>query len=310
MIAAGRVIAAGAGSDVHLRWDLVADVQQLLAYHFMVNALRAATVTAVVAGIAGWFMVLRRQTFVGHTLSVLSFPGAAGALVVGVASLWGYFGLCIAAALVISAVPYSADRRGFSGEPAVVGVIQAFALGCGFAFAHLYHGFLSSTLDNLLFGTFLGVTDDQVLVLFAVAAAAAATLAVIGRPLLFSSVDPSVAAGRGVPVRVLSATFLVVLAVAVAEISQITGALLVFALLVMPPAAAQQLTSRPSTGLALSVAIGVIVVWLGVGLSYFSSYPTGFFITTFGFVAYVGAVVANRTRVCMGRRTTLAAVAR
>ena len=167
-----------------------------------------------------------------------------GALVVGVAGLWGYFGLCIAAAMVIGAVPYTADRRGFSGEPAVVGVVQAFALGCGFLFVHLYTGFLSSTLDNLLFGTFLGVTDDQVLVLAAVAAAALATLAVIGRPLLFSSVDPSVAAARGVPVRALSAIFLVVLAVAVAEISQITGALLVFALLVMPPAAAQQLTSR------------------------------------------------------------------
>ncbi|MDQ2725896.1 MAG: metal ABC transporter permease [Actinomycetota bacterium] len=291
-------------TSVHLRWDLVADVQQLLAYHFMVNALRSATITAVVAGIAGWFMVLRRQTFVGHTLSVVSFPGAAGALVVGVASGWGYFGLCIAAALVISAVPYSADRRGFSGEPAVAGVIQAFALGCGFWFSHLYRGFLSSTLDNLLFGTFLGVTDDQVLVLGAVAAAAVAALATIGRPLLFSSVDPSVAAGRGVPVRALSAMFLVVLAVAVAEISQITGALLVFALLVMPPAAAQQLTSRPSAGLALSVILGVVVVWLGVGVSYFSAYPTGFFITTFGFIAYVGAVATNRARARRGRRRT------
>ncbi len=281
-------------TGVHLRWDLVADLQQLFAYHFMVNALRSATITAVVAGIAGWFMVLRRQAFVGHTLSVVSFPGAAGALVVGVASLWGYFALCIAAAVVISAVPYSADRPGFSGESALVGVIQAFALGCGFLFAHLYPGFLSATLDNLLFGTFLGVTDDQVLVLAAVAAAAVATLAVIGRPLLFSSVDPSVAAGRGVPVRLLSAIFLIVLAVAVAEISQITGALLVFALLVMPPAAAQQLTSRPSSGLILSVVIGVVVVWLGVGVSYFSAYPTGFFITTFGFVAYVAAVVTNR----------------
>lgn len=293
-------------TGVHLRWDLVADVQQLLAYHFMVNALRSATITAVVAGIAGWFMVLRRQTFVGHTLSVVSFPGAAGALVVGVASLWGYFGLCVAAAVVITTIPYSADRRGFSGEPAVVGVIQAFALGCGFLFSHLYHGFLSSTLDNLLFGTFLGVTDDQVLVLGVVATAAVATLAVIGRPLLFSSVDPSVAAARGVPVRALSALFLVVLAVAVAEISQITGALLVFALLVMPPAAAQQLTSRPSTGLALSVAIGVVVVWLGVGVAYYSAYPTGFFITTFGFVAYAGAVASNRVRARLGRRPVAA----
>ncbi|MDQ6837834.1 MAG: metal ABC transporter permease [Actinomycetota bacterium] len=296
----GLVADAGA----HLRWDVVADIQQVLAYHFMVNALRSATITAVVAGITGWFMVLRRQTFVGHTLSVVSFPGAAGALVAGVATGWGYFGLCVAAAMVISAIPYSADRRGFSAESAVVGVIQAFALGCGFLFAHLYHGFLSSTLDNLLFGTLLGVTDDQVWALAAVAVTAVAALTVIGRPLLFSSVDPAVAAARGVPVRVVSAVFLVVLAMAVAEISQITGALLVFALLVMPAAAAQQLTIRPSRGLALSVVIGVVVAWLGVGVSYFSSYPTGFFLTSFGFIAYTGAVASNRVRAALGRRPT------
>jgi zinc/manganese transport system permease protein len=291
-----------AGGGVHLGWDLVADLQQLFTYHFMVNALWSATITAVVAGVAGWFMVLRRQTFAGHTLSVVSFPGAAGALVVGVAGLWGYFGACVAAALVISAIPYAADRRGFSGESAVVGTVQAFALACGFLFAHLYQGFLSSTLNNLLFGTFLGVTDDQVLVLGAVAAAALATLAVIGRPLLFSSVDPAVAAARGVPVGLVSAVFLVTLAVAVAEISQITGALLVFALLVMPPAAAQQLTSRPAAGLVLSVAIGLVVAWLGVGIAYFSAYPTGFFITTFGFIAYVAAVGSARARGRAGRR--------
>lgn len=288
-------------SAVHLRWDLVADLQLLLQYHFMVNALRSATITAVVAGVAGWFMVLRRQTFVGHTLSVVSFPGAAGALLLGISSLWGYFGLCLAAAVVISAVPYTADRRGFSEEPAVAGVVQAFALGAGFLFASLYHGFLGATLDSLLFGTFLGVTDGQILVLATVAAAALAILAFIGRPLLFTSVDPAIAAARNVPVRLLSALFLVVLAAAVAEISQITGALLVFALLVMPPAAAQRLTARPAAGLALSVLIGLLVAWLGVSAAYFSPYPTGFFVTTFGILAYVGAVTAGRLGNRMGR---------
>ncbi|HEY3811398.1 MAG TPA: metal ABC transporter permease [Acidimicrobiales bacterium] len=278
-----------AGSSVHLSWNLGSDLHQLFAFHFMVNALRAATITAIVAGAAGWFVVFRRQAFAGHTLSVVAFPGAAGATWLGITAAWGYFGFCVAAAVIISAVPYSDDRRGFSEEPAIVGVVQAFFLALGFLFVMLYKGFLNG-VDALLFGTFLGVTDHQVVVLAAVGAAALAALAVIGRPLLFASVDPAVASASGVPVRALSVVFLIVLGVAVAEVSQITGALLVFALLVMPAAAAQQLTARPALGLILSVVIGLVVVWLGIGVSYFSVYPSGFYITTFGFAAYLVAV--------------------
>ncbi len=278
--------ATPAGS-ANLSWNLAHDIEQLFAYHFMVNALAAATITAVVAGVAGWFMVLRRQTFAGHTLSVVSFPGAAAATWLGISVLWGYFGFCCTAAAIISLVPYSADRRGFSEEPAVIGVLQAFALGCGFLFVSLYKGFLNG-LDALLFGTFLGVTDTQLLALAGVAAAAVAALAVLGRPLLLASVDPAVAAAEGVPVRLVSSLFLVVLGAAVAEVSQITGALLVFALLVMPAAAAQRLSARPAAGLALSVAIGLGVAWLGLGASYFfPAYPAGFFITTVGFASYL-----------------------
>lgn len=282
-------VALLADSGTHLSWNIGRDLHQLFAFHFMVNALWAGTITAVIASVAGWFMVLRRQTFAGHTLALVAFPGAAGATWLGIAPLWGYFGFSVAAALLIAAVPRSADSRGFSEESAVIGVVQAFALACGLQFVMLYKGFLSGT-QSLLFGTFLGVTNHQVLILGAVAGAALIFLAVVGRPLLFASIDPDVAAARGVPVRLLSTLFLVVLAVAVAEVSQITGVLLVFALLVMPAAAAQQLTTRPSTGLAVSVVIGLIVTWLGMGVAYFSIYPIGFFVTTFGFGAYVLAV--------------------
>lgn len=289
-----------ADTATHLSWNLASDLQQLFEFHFMVNALEAATATAIVASLAGWFVVFRRQTFAGHTLAVVSFPGAAGAIWLGLAAAWGYFGFCVAAALVIGLVPYTADRRGFSEEPAIVGVVQAFALACGFLFVMLYHGFLNG-LDALLFGTFLGVTDRQVLVLALVAVGAVSVLALIGRPLLFASVDPAVAAAQGVPVRALSITFLIVLGVAVAEVSQITGALLVFALLVMPAAAALQITARPGLGLILSGLIGLVVAWLGIGVSYFSVYPSGFFITSFGFAAYLFAAAGRRMADNAGR---------
>jgi zinc/manganese transport system permease protein len=289
-------------AEPRLTWDLGRDVSQLFDYPFMVNALRAGTIVAVVAAVIGWFMVIRRQTFAGHTLALVGFPGAAGATLIGVSATYGYFTFCVVAALVIAALP-RATRAGFSEESAVIGVVQAFALACGFLFVTLYAGNLNG-INSLLFGSFLGITDTQVATLLAVGVAALVVIAVIGRPLLFASLDPDVAAAHGVPVRLLSVVFLVVLGVAVAEASQITGALLVFALLVVPAATAQVLTARPLLGLGISVAVGVAVTWLGLACSYFSDEPIGFFVTTLAFAAYLLAHagrwtvrrVQNRTR--------------
>jgi zinc/manganese transport system permease protein len=252
----------------------------------MVSALQAGTIVAVVAGAVGWFMVLRRQSFAGHALAVVGFPGAAGATLLGIGVAWGYFAFCIAAAFGIALLPGAGNGR--RDESAITGTIQAFALACGFLFVSLYQGFLSG-INGLLFGSFLGITPDQVLTLLVIGAATLLVLATIGRPLLFASIDPQVAAGRGVPVRALSLVFLLVLGAAVAEASQITGTLLVFALLVAPAAAAQQLTARPALGLTLSVLIGLAVTWLGLGIAYWWPFPIGSVITTLAFAAYLAA---------------------
>jgi zinc/manganese transport system permease protein len=286
-----------------LSWNLALDFRQLFLYPFMVNAFRAGTIVAFTAGALGWYMVLRRQTFAGHTLAIVSFPGAAAAILIGVSAMVGYFAAAIAAAIVIAAVPRSLGGRARSGESAVIGTVQAFALACGALFVSLYGGFLNG-LTDLLFGSFLGISNSQVLTLLAVAALALAVLAVIGRPLFFATVDPDVAAARGVHVRLLGTIFLILLGCAAAEVSQITGALLVFALLVMPAATAQQLTTRPLASFALTIALGLAIVWLGLAIAYFSAYPVGFYITTFGFAGYVLAAVG---RIAAGRvRTALA----
>jgi zinc/manganese transport system permease protein len=274
-----------------LTWNLIDDVRNALAFHFMVNAFRAGTIVAIVAAGIGWFMVLRRETFAGHTLSLVGFPGAAGAIWLGVAAVWGYFAFCIAAALVIAAIP-TRRARGYHDESAAIGTLQAFALACGFLFASLYGGFANG-FNALLFGTFLGVTDAQVVVLLVVGAAALVIVSVVARPLLFASVDPDVARARGVPVRLLSVTFLVVLGVAVAEASQITGSLLVFALLVAPAATAQIVTARPVLGLGIAIAVGLAITWLGLGIAYYSTYPVGFWITTVAFGAFVAAKITR-----------------
>lgn len=274
-----------------LSWNPVTILRELLTYPFMINAFRAGTIVAIAAGSIGWFMVLRRQAFVGHTLALVAFPGAAAATLIGISAAYGYFGFCIVAALILAAVPASRGR-GYSDESAATGILQAFALASGFLFIALYKGFLNG-VNALLFGSFLGITTQQVRSLLGVAVVALAVLALIGRPLLFASIDPQVAAARGVPVRGLAITFLLLLGVAAAETSQITGALLVFALLVMPAATAQLLTARPALSLALSVLIAVAVTWLGLAMAYYSTYPTGFYVTSLAFAAYVVAWAAE-----------------
>jgi zinc/manganese transport system permease protein len=284
-----------------LGWNLAADVREVLSYHFMVNALRAGTIVAVVAGAVGWFMVQRRQAFAGHTLAVIGFPGAAAATWLGVSPVAGYFGACIAGALMLAALPVSgpggqaAARR---DESAAIGTAQAFALACGLLFVSLYRGFLSG-LNSLLFGTITGVSDGQVLALAVGALLVVATLAALGRPLLFATVDPDVARARGVPVRLLATAFLVVLGIAAAGTSQVTGSLLVFALLVAPAAAAVRLTTRPVTGILLSVLIAVTITWIGEGIAFYSPYPIGFWVSTLGFAVFV---LASAGRLAADRR--------
>ena len=260
-------------------------IDELFQFHFMTNALIAGGLVAVTASALGWFMVVRRQTFAGHTLSLIAFPGAAAAALAGAPVFVGYFVACAAGALALSAVT-GGEARSISHESAAIGSVQAFALGLGFLFVSLYHGLLTS-LDSLLFGTFLGITDVQVLTLLGISVMALLALGVIARPLLFASVDADVARASGVPVALLSIGFLLLLGLAVAATSQITGALLVFALLVTPAATAQLITPRPGLSLALSVAIALAVTWAGLAIAYFSIYPVGFYVTSLSFGLYV-----------------------
>jgi zinc/manganese transport system permease protein len=277
-----------------LSWNLVGDVSEMFAYPFMVNAFLAGTIVAIVAGLVGWFMVLRRQSFAGHTLAVVGFPGAAGATFLGISPAFGFFGFCLAAALAIAAAgPRSAGaQRGRSKESAVIGTVQAFALSCGFLFVSLYKGNLEG-LSALLFGSFLGITTQQVLLLAVAGLATLVALSAIARPLLFASIDPEVAAAEGTPVLGLDAIFLLLLGAAAAEASQIAGSLLVFALLVVPATTAQLLTSRPSASALLTPLIGLVVTWLGLALAYYSNAPIGFYITSLSFAAYLFASAAR-----------------
>src|SRR5271167_1433795 len=157
-------------------------------------------IVAVMASLVGWFMVLRRETFAGHTLSIMSFPGASGAALIGVPLAAGYFGFCAVSALVIAAASQVRGRRDAAAGTAVVGTVQAIAFALGYLFLSLYGGVLED-LENLLFGSVLGVSSGELATLLAVAVGVLAFLAASGRVLLFASVDEDVARAHGVPVR-------------------------------------------------------------------------------------------------------------
>jgi zinc/manganese transport system permease protein len=277
-----------------LRLDLIADLRELFAFPFMVHALEAGTIVAVFAAAVGWYMVLRRQSFAGHTLSLMAFPGATGAALIGLPVSLGYYLACGAAAIAMGQTTRT-STRGFSAETAVIGTVQTVGLAAGYLFLSLNSAILSGT-ETLLFGTFLGVTQGQVVTLLVIAVVALALLAAGARPLLFSTMDRELARASGIPVAALDVLFLLLLALAVAATSQITGVLLVFAVLVAPPAAAQQLTSRPLAGLLLGILFALLVVWLGLCAAYFSPWPVGFYTTTFAFAVYVIARLIGSRR--------------
>jgi zinc/manganese transport system permease protein len=263
------------------------DLLLLLHFHFMRNALLSGAMVALAAGVVGYFVVVRGQSFAGHSLSQVGFPGAAAALLIGIAPQFGLIAFCLAAALGIGFLPRLIGG-GYRSESGAIGVILAFSLALGLLFFHLYTGF-ADTLLAYLFGTFLGIDDRQVMVVGATALLTLAAIVAVGRPLLFASIDAQAAAARGVPVRTLSILFLLLLGLAVAISVQLIGTLLTFALIVTPAAAAQQLTTRPGAGIVLTALLALLVTWAGLAVAYFTIYPAGFFVTSFAFAIYLTA---------------------
>jgi zinc/manganese transport system permease protein len=263
---------------------------QLLGEHFVHTALWAGAVAAVVSGAIGVFVVARGMSFAVHAISELGFTGAAGALALGLDPVLGIFGGSVLVGLVLGLLSLRGRER-----DSAIGAVLAFGLGLGVLFLSLYQGYATEA-TNLLFGSIVGVSDAQLRNLAIVAAVVLAGLAILYRPLLFSSVDPEIAAARGVPLRALSVAIYLLLALTTAEAIQVVGVLLVLTLVITPAAAAQRLTGRPGRALLLSVVIALVSTEGGILLSLAKPWPTSFFISTLSFAAYVGARAVDWSR--------------
>lgn len=252
----------------------------MLDYDFMQNAFAAAGVAAVVSGLVGYFLVLRGQTFAGHALSHIGFAGATGAVLIGVASVWGLVGFTIAAGVGMGML---GER--IQGRDVAIGVVLSLALGFGLLFLHYYTAFASQA-TALLFGNVLAVDRSMIGTLAILGLITLAGLAAIMRPLIFSSLQPELAEAKGVPLRFVSTAFLTIVALAVSESVQIVGVLLVFALMVGPPATAQRLVTGLWGGMLLSAAIALAEAWLGIAVAYHTDWPVSFCIATLSALGY------------------------
>jgi zinc/manganese transport system permease protein len=280
-------------------WNVIHDLRDIFSYAFMRHAFAAGTVVAVLAGVVGYFVVLRQSAFAAHAMSEIGFAGASGGVAFGFSAVLGLLGMSLLGAATIGLL-----GTRLRGRDAAIGTVLAFSLGLGSYFITRYKASSASGPFGLLFGDIFGISVHDVWFIVIAAAVALLATAAIYRPLLFASLDEDVAEARGVPVRGISVLFLLILAVAVTAAVQVVGVLLIFSLLVTPAAIADRLCRTAAGAVALCVVLSLALVWSGLAIAYYTQFRVGFLISALAFAGYLvaRALTSERRRSLGGRR--------
>ncbi len=271
---------------------------------FMVNAWIVGSVVGMVAGIVGFFVVMRGSAFVAHAIPNGAFAGAAGAALIGINTLIGLGVFSLLGALGIGML----GRRG--RHDAVTALVLVFMLGLGALFLSLSSEY-APEVDSLLFGEVLGISPSELGPTIGLAVVAVVAVAVLYRPLMLASTLPDVAEARGINTFRIEILFLLVVALATTMTVPVVGTLLIFSLMIGAPAAARSFTDRPGLAMLLSVVFALISVWSAIALSYKTNYPIGFFVGTISAASYaLGRIwsAVRRHRRSPPRVASLAAV--
>lgn len=268
---------------------MVEHLAEFWSYDFVRHALAAASLSAVLGAVVGYFVILRNVGFAAHALGHIGFTGATGAALLGLSPLQGM--------LLITC--FAGGMMGITGNKLhrselAVGMVLSLSLGVGTLFLALYKGFAGQA-TAILFGNIFGVSTEQIVQILLLSGLSLCGLAVLARPLLFASVQPDLAQARGLPLTLLSTAFLVLLAISVTLASQVVGVLLVFTLVIGPAGIASRLMRGFWSGMGMSVLIGLLTVWIGILLACFTNWPPSFWITAILFVAYLVAELLSRT---------------
>jgi zinc/manganese transport system permease protein len=245
----------------------------------MLNAWGSASIVAIVAGVVGFFIVLRGSAFAAHALPNGAFAGAAGASLIGVDAIVGLAVFSVLGALTIAGL----GRR--ARHDVATALVIVVMLGLGSLFLSMTTEY-APEIYSLLFGEVLGVSSSELVPIAVIGVVCIAAVFLVYRPLLFSSVMPEVAEARGVGRGRMEVVFLLVVALTTTMAVPVVGALLIFSLLISPAAAARSFTDRPFTAMGLSVVIALGTVWSAIALAYLSNLPIGFFVGSIGAGTY------------------------
>jgi len=245
----------------------------------MINAWLVGTIVAVIAGVVGFFVVLRGLAFPAHAIPNGAFAGAAGANLLGVNILLG-LGVC---ALLTALGIGSLGRRGRNDVATALTLVLMLALGALFLSRSVEY---EPQIYSLLFGEILGVSTTEILPVAVLGILCIAAIVVLYRPLMLSSIAPEMGEAKGIDAHRMEMIFLVVLAVATTMTVPVVGALLIFSLMIGPPAAARSFTDRPLLAMLLSIGIALVTLWSAITISYLSDWPIGFFVGMFGALSY------------------------
>jgi len=256
------------------------------------TALIIAGSAAIISAATGVFTIIRGQSFAGHALADISSAGGAAAFLSGISPILGFLGVAVLAA---GALDIITPRRAAERDLATGVVLGA---GLGITALLLYLGVTlhstSGAAITVMFGSMFAIPASLIPLNLAIGVAALVIIGLIYRPLLLASLNPDLAAIRGVPVRLIGLLHLLVLSLAVTLSAMTIGAILSTALLIGPAAAALRIARRPAAAIALAVAFGLISCWGGILLAYDSynwtpghTWPVSFFITAIIFVLYL-----------------------
>ena len=282
--------------------NLLADLQQMFQYQFMQHAFEAGTVVAIIAGIVGYFVVLRRSAFASHALSHIGFAGAAGAVLFGANPIFGLLTFTCGGGVGMAVLGPRAVNRDVQ-----IGTVLAFMHGLGVLFISLNRGYATEAY-SILFGQILGISINNILVTIIASAVILAVIGIIYRPLLFASLDEDVAEAKGISIPLLGIAFMLLVAVAVSIAVQVVGVLLIFSLMVIPSAIAQRLAKRPRNAIAISVLVALLATWSSLFISFYEPYPVSFFITSIVFVSYLIVRYVYPSRICLECRERISSL--
>jgi zinc/manganese transport system permease protein len=246
---------------------------------FMTDTWIAATLVAVVAGVVGFFVVIRASAFAAHAVPHGAFGGAAGAALLGLNTILGLFVFAVLGALGIGWL----SRRGRHDVASALTLVFMLALGALFlSFSVQY----APEIYSLLFGEVLGISADQLPPMLGLGLACLAAMTLLYRPLMLTALMPEVGEARGLRLKLIDTAFLLVVALATTMTVPVVGVLLMYSLMIGPAATARLLCSNPLVAVGLSIAVALGIVWLAVAASYATNWPIGFFVGAGGAVAY------------------------